>query len=87
MALYSLAFYCIYHLIFDKKYIFYSITQKQNVRDRILTRYETWLLHYNYLWMTKSQPCVKQICLSSMHLCNIKRYKQKYARNFGKLLG
>ena len=64
----------------------------QNVRDRIsklriLTRYETWLVDYNYLWITKSHyTCVKQMCLQSMYLSNIKRYQQKYTMNFNKLL-
>ena len=94
MALYNLAFYRIYHLIFgQKRYFFYSVTKKAERKRsyfklRILTRYGTLLLDYNYLWMTKSQPRLnKQICLPSMHLRNIKRYEQKYTMNFNKLLG
>ena len=94
MALYNLAFYRIYHLIFGKKkeilflFSYKKVERKRSYfKLRILTRYGTWLLDYNYLWMTKWQPCLnKQICLPSMHLFNIKRYEQKYTMNFNKLL-
>ena len=94
MALYNLAFYRIYHLIFGKKrYFFYPVTQKQNVRHRISSYAYLLAMELDYLTTTtckwqKSQPFLnKQICLPSMHLCNIKRYEQKYTMNFNKLLG
>jgi len=90
MALYNLAFYRIYHLIFGKKDIFFLFHyKKQNVRDRISSYTYLLAMKLDYLttttckWQNHSQPCVKQICLQSMHLCNIKRHKQKYAMNLG----
>ena len=94
MALYNLAFYRIYHLIFgQKRYFFIQLQKRQNVRDRISSYAYLLAMELDYLttttceWQNHQPRLNKQICLPSMHLCNIKRYEQKYAMNFNKLLG
>ena len=61
-----------------KKRYFCFGAQKQNVIYRILSYPYVLAMKFHYLTttmhlgFTKSQPCAKQICPPSMHLCNIK---------------
>ena len=64
------------HLSFDlwqKRYFLFHYTKAERKRSyyklRILTRYKTWLLDYNYLWMTKSLPNVSNKYLSQACIC------------------
>ena len=53
MALYNLAFYRIYHLIFGKKrYFFIQLHKRQNVRDRISSYAYLLAMELDYLTPT-----------------------------------
>ena len=53
MALYNLAFYRIYHLIFgQKRYFFIQLQKRQNVRDRISSYAYLLAMELDYLTTT-----------------------------------